>query len=156
MKKSIGILFVLTLVLVTGCSVSTPYATFRKDNKEEITFTIGASSFLTNLFIAEDDIDELKSVVKGIKRYRILVSEDNAAVLDARFKKLVNSNSYEELVHIKENGESVQLFLYRKRNKIKEILCKVKDDDDFVVLSVEGNLKVKDVSNLIDMALSDN
>lgn len=154
MKKVI-IAGVFVAMVLTGCSVQSPYAEFREDNSEEITFTLSASSFLTHLFIDKDDVQEIKSIVKGIKRYRILVSEDNADVLEKRFKQLVNSGSYDELLHVKENGESVQLFLYRKGNKIKEILCKVKDNDDFVVLSVEGNLKIKDLNNLLDVALND-
>ncbi|GLB49088.1 DUF4252 domain-containing protein [Neptunitalea lumnitzerae] len=147
--KKIFILLV-SLVALASCGTKTPYDTFREENKEEITFSLNASSTLANLFVNEDDIAGLKNVVSGIKNYRIMVSDNNGGALEKRFKELVNSKKYEELFRVSNNGDDVRLYFYKKGNKIKEIICKVNSKENLVVLSAQGNLKIKDLNKLVE------
>lgn len=148
-------LVVIIGVLLGSCASRTPYDTFREENKEEITFSINASSFLVNMFVDREELQEFKSVVSGIKKYRVLVGSDYAEELNKSFDNLVNTKGYERLFYVKNNGENVQLYLYKRGGKIKEVICKVKGDENFVVLSAQGNIKVKDMDTLVNELLAE-
>ncbi|SFU49502.1 protein of unknown function [Pustulibacterium marinum] len=149
-------LFFGIAIILSSCASHTPYDTFREENEEEITFSINASNFLVNMFVDKSDLQEFKSVVSGIKKYRVLVGSDYAEELNHRFDDLVNTKGYERLFYVKKNGENVQLYLYKRHNKIKEVICKIKGDENFVVLSAQGNIKVKDVDKLMNEFLAEN
>lgn len=153
MKKLV--LFFGIAVLLSSCASRTPYDTFREENEEEITFSINASNFLVNMFVDREELQEFKSVVSGIKKYHVLVASEYAEELNQRFDKLVNTKGYERLFYVKNNGENVQLYLYKKAGKIKEVICKVKGDENFVVLSAQGNIKVKDMDKLVNELLAE-
>lgn len=138
------------LVVLCSCGVSTPYDTFKEDNKDAITFSVSTSAFLAHMFIDEDDVHEIKSVVHGVKRYKVLVADDKAELLEAKFKELAKSGAYEKLFYLNEQGNNVTLYMYKKKDKIREILLKVKEGNDFVLVSVRGNLKIKDVNVFLD------
>ncbi|MEL4307974.1 DUF4252 domain-containing protein [Joostella sp. CR20] len=148
--KSVLLLFAVA-VLCVSCGASTPYSTFRKENKDQIAITLSASNFLVSMFVDKDDLSELKEVVSGIHRYRILVGDEAFSnELESKFSKFVGKKGYESLMYVNSDGSKVSLYYYERKNKIKEVLMRVKDDEDFVVLSAEGNIKIKDMEGLVN------
>ncbi|MFI2742708.1 DUF4252 domain-containing protein [Zhouia sp. PK063] len=147
--KKLFLLFITGLLLIS-CGVKTPYDSFRKEHKEDIAFSLGASNFLANMFMNKEDVRELKQVVDGISKYRVLVAkEESSAYLNNEFKKLVH-HGYEQLFYVNDKGNTVNLYFFKRGGKIKELIVKVKDNNDFVILSAEGNIKIKDLHGLIN------
>ncbi|MCX2680438.1 DUF4252 domain-containing protein [Galbibacter sp. EGI 63066] len=154
MKKLTFLAF--ACIFLVSCGASTPYDSFRKENKEAIAFSLSASNFLASFFVDKEDMKELKQVVGGISKYRILVgNEENAAELDADFKRFVKRKGYESLFYINDKGETINLYFYKKRNKVRELIFKVGGSDDFVIISAEGNIKFKDIDRLVNRAVVD-
>ncbi|EIJ39020.1 DUF4252 domain-containing protein [Galbibacter orientalis] len=152
MKKVLIIAVVATFF--ASCGASTPYDSFRKENKEDIAFSLSASNFLVNMFVDDDDFKELNQVVSGISRYRVLVgAEVGTENLERKFNKFVSQKGYESLMFVNSDGARVGLYYFEKRNKIKEVIMKVKDDKDFVIISAEGNIKIKDIDGLMNKAI---
>ncbi|GLB51155.1 hypothetical protein NBRC110019_01940 [Neptunitalea chrysea] len=154
MKKVL--LLMVSLFVLVACGTKTPYQTFRNENKEAIDFSLNVSSFIGDSIVEKAYVNDLKRVVSGIRKYRVVVAKSNTSELNIRFKKLVNSKTYEQLAGFSNNGGSVELYFYKKGGKIKEAVCKIKNNDNFVVLSAEGNLKIKDLGKLVEEIISAN
>jgi Domain of unknown function (DUF4252) len=140
MKKLILVFFPLLLI---SCGVKTPYDTFRKEHRKDIDISLGASSFLAHLFMDNEDIKEYKEIVDGISKYRVLISHKNTDRLNQHFKDFVAEKGYKELFYVKDDEATITLYLYKHRNKIREVIFKVNNTNDFVMVSAEGNLKIK-------------
>ncbi|MDG3581032.1 DUF4252 domain-containing protein [Galbibacter pacificus] len=153
--RKIAILAAVSFLIVS-CGASTPYDSFRKENKKDIAFSLSASNFLVKMFVDDEDFREINKVVSGIHKYRVLISEEESSqYLENEFDDFVQRKGYESLMYVNSDGSKVGLFYYQKRNKIKEVLLKVKDDEDFVVLSAEGNIKIKDLDRLVNNAVAE-
>lgn len=146
MKKLICLSFI---ILLSSCASNTPYSTFRKDNKEDIAFSIGLSSFLVNSFISDKDFKDLTKHVSGIRKYRVLVSKENSTYFKKNFTIFLKNNDLDEIFHITNKNDKVHVYSYQKGGKLKEIIFKIEDEKEIVVLSVEGNLKINDIQDLI-------
>ncbi|QLE01798.1 DUF4252 domain-containing protein [Galbibacter sp. BG1] len=140
--------------LLVSCGASTPYDAFRKENKKDIAFSLSASNFLVNMFVDEEDLKELNEVVGGISRYRVLVGEKvSAEYLESEFNTFIAKRGYESLMYVNSDGSRVGLYYFEKRGRVREVIMKVKDDEDFVILSAEGNIKIKDLDKLMSKAV---
>ncbi|MDO9275233.1 MAG: DUF4252 domain-containing protein, partial [Lutibacter sp.] len=51
---------------------------------------------------------------------------------------------------INQQGEKVQLYFLQNKNAIREIVLKVKSDDDFVVLGLKTNILESDFNKIIE------
>ncbi|MCM5661483.1 DUF4252 domain-containing protein [Galbibacter mesophilus] len=152
MNKILSLLAVA--IIMVSCGASTPYDSFRKENKDDIAFSLSASNFLVNMFVDDEDLKELNEVVSGISKYRVLVGQEvSSSSLETQFNNFVSKKGYESLMYVNSDGARVGLYYFERRGKIREILMKVKDDEDFVVLSAEGNIKIKDLDKLMSKAV---
>ncbi|ETN94999.1 protein of unknown function [Zhouia amylolytica] len=136
MRKLIFVFVVL--IVFASCGVKTPYDTFREENQDDVVFSLGASRFLTHLFMDKDDLDEYKQIVDGVSKYRVMVFDRRAKGLNKRFDDFVSKKGYEQLFYLKDDGTLVNLYLYNRFGKTKEVIFRVHDGDDLVVISAEG------------------
>lgn len=134
------------LVLLSSCGVKTPYDTFREENEEDLVFSLGASKFITHLFVDKGDLDEYKKIVDGVSKYRVMVFDKRAKGLNKRFDDFVSGKGYEQLFYLKDDGTLVNLYLYNRFGKTKEVIFRVHDEDDLLIISAEGNnIKIGDI-----------
>ena len=102
---------------------------------------------------------ELHNVVDGIKGIRILVYEntENNAKSGAYYNEFMSSVStaqFEELMTVNSEGEKVK-FLGKVTNGsiISEMLLVCDADGEFVMISIVGEIDMKDISKLSEMGI---
>lgn len=141
------VLCFLGMILFVSCGIRTPYDTFRDDHREEVVFSLGASKVLAHMFMDNDDLAEFKEIVDGVSKYTILVFDGNSGNLQKSFNDFTSKKGYEKLFYLKSDGTAVDLYTYNRSGKLREVIFKVNDGkDDMVIISAEGkNIKIGNV-----------
>ena len=148
MKNRIVIL-VLALAL-TSCASKSSFNSFYADNKNECEFSISSPAFLANLFIPKDDVREYEDLFKKVKHYKVMIFSDASKSLDKRFNRFIKQKKYASILRMKQNGDQVQLYFLQSKNSIKEIVLKVKSDNDYVLLGLKTNISEEDFNKIIE------
>lgn len=104
--------------------------------------------------IAPDDMDpEVKSVIKDLKGLRILTTEYNVEAFYKEAKSKINTNEYEVLMTVRDDGTNVEFLVKDSGDIINELLLLV-GGDEFVMMSFVGNIdlnKIAKLANTIDI-----
>lgn len=147
MKK----LFLLALVvLFSSCASNTSFNTFYKDNHENSDFSLGLNSSLIRAFIPDEDMEDIKPILKKAKHVRILVFSENSAKMSSKFSKFIKRSNFDKLVKIKDDSDKLSLYALEEKDKIKEIVVEIYSDGDLVLLGLKTNLSQKDIEKLFD------
>ncbi|MDD3720904.1 MAG: DUF4252 domain-containing protein [Lutibacter sp.] len=148
MKNSLLIL--VTALVLASCASKSSFNSFYEENKEECEFSISSPAFIANLFIPKEDVGEYKALFKKVKHYKVMIFSDASTSLDRKFERFIKQKNYETIFSIKQNGDKVQLYLLQHKNAIREIVLKVKSDNDFVVLGLKTNISESDFNKIIE------
>ncbi|MHB1146757.1 MAG: DUF4252 domain-containing protein [Lutibacter sp.] len=148
MKNSFLIL--VTAFVLTSCASKSSFNSFYEENKAECEFSISSPAFIANLFIPKEDVGEYKALFKKVKHYKVMIFSDGSTSLDRKFEKFIKQKNYETILSINQQGEKVQLYFLQNKNAIREIVLKVKSDDDFVVLGLKTDILESDFNKIIE------
>lgn len=157
MKNSFLIL--AAAFVLTSCASKSSFNSFYEENKAECEFSISSPAFIANLFIPKDDVREYEDLFKKVKHYKVMIFSDGSASLDRKFDRFIKQKNYEAIFSINQHKEKVQLYFLQDKNAIKEIVLKIKSDDDFVVLGLKTNISEADFNKIIknsDIKISSN
>jgi hypothetical protein len=97
------------------------------------------------------DEAEAERLLNKITHLRVMVMEQGNLVSPVEYKELVRkvkSDSFEELLKVKDSGEQVEFLIREKNNAVTDVLILVNGANGFVLLSLEGNLKFSDLQDL--------
>lgn len=148
MKNSL--LIIGLAIVLSSCASKTSFNSFYSENKADCEFSISTPAFFANLFIPKDDIKEYEQLLKKVKHYKVMIFSDGSSSLDKRFDKFIKRKNYTSIFKINSDGDKVQLYFLEKKNTIKEIVLKIKSDEDFVVLGLKTNISESDFNKLIE------
>lgn len=152
--KKISSLIVISLLLLS-CASRTPYKTFKKENRSSADVSIGVPAFLAHLFIPKEDIGELREVVNGVRSYHVMVVTKNTHIVAQNFNELVHSSGYDRMFYLQEDGSKIDFYVLEKKNKIKEVVLKLKEGNDLVIVNMRGNILINKLPEAIeDIVLS--
>jgi hypothetical protein len=142
-------LIVLSLVLVlVSCGAKEPYEAFKKENKEEVAISFGASSFVINALVWNKEFREFTKQVSGIKKYQVLVSKSNPVFIKSNFDVFLKQNKFEEIFYTAKGNEKVRIFSFEKEQQLKEVLVEIENGSEIVLVKVQGDLKINDFEKL--------
>jgi len=120
------------------------------DSFTQVNITGRMFSLFTN-FETEDEADqEMIDAVSRVKGLKILAKEDisNGKALYKEAFTLIDSNEYEELMTIKEKISDMKFLIKEKEGVIEELLMVMGSDDSFLLLSLVGDIDLKQISKL--------
>lgn len=100
-----------------------------------------------DLEIEDKEDAEIVQLIGGLKSLHILTTEDNAKKYYQEALQRINRSEYELLMKVKDDGTNLQFLIKKNGNLIEELLLLV-DDDEFVLLSIVGNIDLKKISRL--------
>lgn len=143
-------LILVTVVLLTSCASKTSFNSFYAEHKDECDLSISTPAFFANLFIPKDDVKEYKNLFKNVKHYKVMIFENENTSLDKQFDRFIKRKKYASIFKVKSNGDQVQLYFLENKNTIKEIVLKIKSDEDFVVLGLKTNISEDQFNKLME------
>jgi hypothetical protein len=153
MKKIVAV--VVLMLIITGAQAQDAISKFFSKYQNDESFTqVNVSSKMFNLFTnMEADTPEDKEVLEAIsklKGLRILMKENTS---DARslYKEafsLVPVKEFEELMSVRDKDKDMKFYIKESAGKISELVMIMGGTDDFMVLSLFGEIDLKQVSRI--------
>ena len=104
---------------------------------------------IAKLDINDPDYKDVKNMIKNMKYITILTKEtkDNKN-LYAEALKTINRQEYEPLMTVKDKENNVQFLVKEKNGTVSELFMAAGSDNDFVLMSMVGDISLADVSKL--------
>jgi len=104
--------------------------------------------------VPDDDAKVGLKLARKIKKIRILISEDGSALplQEARqfTQNLKDESGYEDFITVRDSESNVSIMIREKKQKIKDLLVLVRDESEFVFLSMKANIRMKDIVRVIN------
>lgn len=145
-------------MLTAGLAQSIPVQNFYKKYAGQEGFTsIEVSETLFKLIASvegDEELDQLDEVIDKIEGIQILVYErDNspnaAAELYDEAMASITPGFYEELVSVTDKNENVKILVRSaKESVIDDLLIIVKDNEEFVLVSIFGQIDIGQIKQL--------
>jgi hypothetical protein len=154
MKKIIALLIVMAVgtgVYAQGDAINKFFTKYATD-ESFTTATISSKMFslITNMDAETPEDKELINAISKLKGLKVLGKENTS---DARslYKEafaLVNGKDYEELMSVRDKDKDMKFFIRESGGKINELLMVMGGTDDFMLLSLFGEIDLKQISRI--------
>lgn len=95
-------------------------------------------------------------LARKVKKLRFMATEDYNPITTAEVSDFVNnirSAGYEDLLQVKEGGSTVHILSREKKEKLKNLVILVNDEEEFVFMDMKSRLKYEDLSELVNTIL---
>ena len=148
MKNSIVILAVA--LILTSCATKSSFHSFYKENQHNSDFSINVSAFVGNMFIPKEDLGEFKTLLKKAKNYELMVFSNSEDELDRKLNRFIKRKKFSTFFRVAQNGDKVQLYFLENNNIIKEIVLKIKSDNDYILIGAKTKISEKDLNKIIE------
>lgn len=156
MKKT-TLIVALALVSSIAFSQSKSVDAFKnkyKDDRDATVVTLQGNIFKLISSIAEysddEDAQALSKVADGINSMQILSLPKYETGLDKEeinaLKSNIKKESYEELMNMREGRETVVIYSQGSEDEVRNMLILVEEKNDFVLINIDGVLKMKDLA----------
>lgn len=150
--KRLTIIIILAIMAIQVQAQRAPIRSFYQKYKGmENVENIQLSGWVLKLAATFSDEEEAGKMVRHISKLRVLTMEEDNLVSKSEFKQLlkqVRQDKFEDLMHIREGGEDVQILIREDKDRITDVLLLVYGPDSFTLLSLEGALRLKDLKDL--------
>ena len=122
----------------------------RYTNQEKVSdYTI--NGWLLKVASEYSDNADAGKVLEKITQLRVLVMDDGNPISSHEYKdfmKVLRKDNFEELIKIKDKDVDVDFFIREEAEHITNVLMLVNEKDGFVLISLEGLLKMEDLKNI--------
>ncbi len=154
--KSFIVILLTFMISVSAMSQKDPVdRIFDKYSGQEGYTTVYISSKMFSLFAEIDpDDQELQDMMNGLKSIRILASDDSdeSGGDGINFYKEVMKDlaveKYEELMVVKDGNQDLKFLIREENGKIVELLLVGGGDGDNVLISIRGNIDMKNIGKI--------
>lgn len=150
----------IVLVLMTGYSVTNAqndpiskfFAKYQSDESfSQVTVSSKMFSLFTNMEVETPEDKEVLSAISKLKGLRILSKEDarNARELYKEAFALIPMKDYEELMTVRDKDQDMKFLIKDDgKGKITELIMVMGGLDSFMVMSLYGDIDLKQVSRI--------
>jgi hypothetical protein len=153
MKKVIAVVVLLVLVDETFAQDAITKF-FNKYQNDETFSAVTVSSKMFGLFTnMESDTPEDKEILEAIsklKGLKILAKQDarNARELYKEAFTLIPIKEYEELMSVRNEDKDMKFYIKESAGKISELLMVMGGNEQFMVMSLFGEIDLKQISRI--------
>ncbi len=152
MKKTVLLLSALFFSCLLVAQNTPVDQLFDKYSGKEGFTSIYITSYMFSMFSdLETDDPEFDELVKNLKAIKILASDSSFVGNVNFFKEIIDKlpkDQYKELMIIKEKDQDVKFLVNEKNGKIIELLLIAGGKEDNVLISIQGNIDLKNISKL--------
>lgn len=120
------------------------------DSFTQVTITARMFGLFANLDTEDAEDQEVIDAVSKVKGLKILAKEDisNGQELYDEAFKLIKVQDYEELMTVREHDSDMRFMIQEKGGIITELLMIMGSDDSFLLLSLIGDIDLKQISKI--------
>ena len=126
----------------------TKYAT----DESFTTATISSKMFslITNMDVKTEEDKEIMEAISKLKGLKVL-GKENTSDAKSLYKEayaLVATKDYEELMSVRDKDKDMKFFIRETSGKINELVMVMGGADDFMLLSIFGEIDLKAISKI--------
>lgn len=124
------------------------------ENMEGV-FTIKVPPGLVAVFIIGDENLELKEAMRSMESVKIMLVDVNKSKskdvkeFSSEFMQKLKNGGFTEMLTINDSGEKVTLMMLEDEEKIMEMMVVIVSDDEFLGLSLSGEIEPDELSELL-------
>ncbi|HKJ06568.1 MAG TPA: DUF4252 domain-containing protein [Flavobacteriaceae bacterium] len=143
MKKFI--LPIVAALLLSSCASKSSFNSFYSENRSQADFSLKVPGFFVNAFIPKEDVGEYKQLFKKVRKYKIMTFSNENEHLERQFSKLIRRGNYTSVFKVNDNGDKVDFYFLTDKDKIEEVILRVKSEDEYVVLGLKTSILEKEL-----------
>lgn len=152
MKK---IITLFTALLIVGAMnaqsiISTEFSDYEtNENFTRVSISKKMFEIIANLDPDDAEEKDLIDSVSKLDGLKIIVadsSENPKALFDQTMKRL--PSRFEELMTVNDEAEHIVFMIDEKDGRVKELIMVMKGDDEFVMLSLFGDIDLKEIAKI--------
>lgn len=130
-----------------------PYYNYGDAEFVSVNVPIGlAKPFVKKALRDDGESEELISLIKKVKKVKVLTIQNGEPEMLKDFNKYLQSNNYQEWMSVKQDNQNIEIQALQKNDVITKLMLTVKSDKEFVLVDIKGKFTPEDLSNLINMA----
>lgn len=152
MKKVIVNLIILLIPGMLLAQKTPVDELFDKYSGKEGFTTVYITSYMFSMFTdVETDDPEFDELMKNLKAIKILATDETYNGNANFYKEIIDKlpmDQYKELMVIKEKDQDVKFLVNEKDGKIVELLLIAGGKDENALISIQGNIDLKNISKL--------
>ena len=153
MKKIVGV--ALMMMVISGSfaqdAISKFFSKYQNDESfSQVTVSSKMFGLFTNMDAESEEDKEVLNAISKLKGLRILAKDDtrNARELYKEAFTLIPMKEYEELMSVRDKDKDMKFLIKENGGKISELLMVMGGNEQFMVLSLFGEIDLKQVSRI--------
>lgn len=153
MKKAIvaGVLMLIMSGAFAQDAISKFFSKYQSDESfSQVTVSSKMFALFTNMESETPEDKEVLDAISKLKGLRILAKEDarNARALYKEAFTLIPVKEYEELMSMRDKDKDMKFLIKESGGKISELLMIMGGNEQFMVMSLFGEIDLKQVSRI--------
>jgi hypothetical protein len=106
-------------------------------------------SLFTNMEVDSPEDQEVLNAISKLKGLRVL-GKENTSDAKSLYKEASGliTKEYEELMSVRDDEKDMKFYVKENSGKISELLMLVGGDDDFMIMSLFGEIDLKQISKI--------
>ncbi len=122
------------------------------DNEDFTKISVSSKMFelFTNIEPGDEDEEEILEAISNLKGLKVIAADSigNSKKLYTDAVKKISGNGYEELMEVKDAQEDMKFMISEKDGIINELVMVVGGHKSFFILSLYGEINLKNISKL--------
>lgn len=153
MKKIIVLIIVMTMAVQLNAqdAISKFFTKYETDaDFTHVSITSRMFGLFTNMEMETEEDQEVMDAISKLEGLKILARENtaNGKELYKEAFSLIPKSEYDELMSIRDNDQDMKFMIKEKGGKISELLMIMGGDDEFFILSLFGEIDLKQISKI--------
>ena len=153
MKKIIAIVAFMSVINATYAqdAISKFFSKYQTDETfSQVTVSSKMFGLFTNMDADTPEDKEILDAISKLKGLRILAKDDarNARTLYKEAFTLIPSKDYEELMSVRDKDKDMKFMIKESGGKISELIMIMGGNETFMVMSLFGEIDLKQVSRI--------
>lgn len=123
---------------------------FQKKFGKEVKFTsvnISPKMFEMMAAVADDGSDEM-AFMRELTGFKLISTESVNPKFMEHATALIAKSGLEELMSVQDDEDNVLMYVREHKGKISEVVIAIQDTTEFVLLTITGNIDLKQISKL--------
>lgn len=121
---------------------------FQKKYEKDAEFSIVNITSKMFQLIGAMASEEEQSIISDLSGLRVLTTERDALRHYKNAITMIEKTNYEELISVEEGKEKVRMFTQEKDRMISSLLILTKDENEFTLIGISGNIDLKKIASL--------
>ena len=121
-----------------------------RDDFTHVSVTSRMFGLFTNMEGEDEDDQEVLDAISKLKGLKILASDDteNGKSLYKEALGLIPTKEFDELMSVRDEDNDIKFLIKEKNGKISELLMVMGGEDEFFVMSLFGEIDLKQISKI--------